>query len=86
MRGTGKTTRLIDEAIQILFEYGEVTIPVDSESESFQNRTPVETMVWGAEDFNETSQVELFEKLLTRLTHEHPGQFTVEDFTIRLDV
>lgn len=82
MRSSGKTTRAINQAIETLFDKGEVIIPqvslktVESHREYFKGYSveAMEKVIFDPDqDINKFVQVELFLKTKKRLDIEHRG-------------
>lgn len=76
MRKTGKTTRLVDKAIQSLFTNGEICIPNSKDS--------ARLIEVNGEVFTDGSQRNFREIVINRLLLEHKGQFIVDGSIIRL--
>jgi hypothetical protein len=94
MRRSGRTTRLVDAAIQTLFTEGEIYIPFSRwvedkvgrlgySPEELQKRDRFIDWIEGGEMHNNT-QIYLRNKILDRLHLEHNGQFEVYNEWIRL--
>ena len=79
MRRSGKTTRTIDEAIQKLFTYGEITVPLNIGNRMYLNNKREETIVIDpdAKIGNEV-QRDLFSRIRKRLELEHRCMITVD--------
>lgn len=86
MRATGKTTRLINEAIEQLFLYGKILVPINSQYEkitSIGNYIGFPIII-EQDRTDDNTQKELFDKIIARLELEHKGQFEVEKKIIKL--
>jgi len=73
---TGKTTRKVDEAVQILFTEGIIYVPLGQrlkEFEQYQRGKVPETIICDGDAFEYGSppQRDLFERILRRLETEH---------------
>ncbi|RDY58019.1 hypothetical protein [Flagellimonas nanhaiensis] len=89
MRRTGKTTRLVDLAIQTLFEKGEIFIAdmkwIESERRGFTSDEIADRDKFIDEiDASQRIQNHLMSRILKRLESEHHGQFEVNGRFIRL--
>ena len=81
MRATGKTTRLVDEAIQHLFKYGYVRILLNHEImdpnfyRGFTNEQILDLKRFIDPDFrdNNHAQLYLIGKIKDRIINEHGG-------------
>lgn len=87
MRRSGKTTRLVDKAVQLLFEDGNVFIPQAGFLERRDNlggytKEQIEKMRWMVDDYegkqSNKMQSRLRQILIKRLQSEHQGQFVEE--------
>lgn len=92
-RCTGKTTRVINDAVERLFQFKEIFIPNKNHLKNninFFNRITDTTIIID-EDWNEgIAQEEMFYRLLDRLKIEHSEQFNVnkneKGYTIKLKI
>lgn len=78
-RFTGKTTRVIDKAIQDLYRYGKLAVPKNKALEDMDFVFKDKTMTAMDPDWRSSSfiQVDLFHRILKRLQSEHPNQYLV---------
>lgn len=81
-RRIGKTTRVIDKAIQDLYKYGELVVPkndalADRNFIFDDDRAIAVDPDWRCSPY---VQKELFHSVLKRLKSEHPNQYTVSGF------
>lgn len=76
MRGSGKTTRKIDEAIQILFKYGEIILPSKKEIEDgtyYRGYSNQEIFIIDPDyHYGTRVQHDLMHRIVQRLAIEHP--------------
>lgn len=75
-RRTGKTTRIIDKAIQTLFTKGEILVPFTSSFNTlkgFKRGTLILDPIEG--DLDSENQRNLFARIMDRLEREHPDDF-----------
>jgi len=87
MRRNGDTTRIVDEAIQKLFKYGEITIPLNMGNTKYFNGKNKDSIIIDPDaDISIEVQRQLFSRLRIRLDIEHHNQFIVNprDMTITL--
>ena len=82
-RRTGKTTRMVDQAIQELFRYGRIRIPNQSDilnSVHITNMAPQYTYVIIDPDYIEDTHIQqdLFKKIVKRLDNEHKVNLSVD--------
>lgn len=83
MRRSGKTTRTIDEAIQILFTKGAIKIP---NSQEIDRLPPGRTSAYLKENnwildpdwTTGSAQEDLYRRIFNRLEIEHPNRYTVD--------
>ena len=78
MRKEGKTTRLIDDAIQTLFKEGSICVPHESEL-PFNSRGII-LKIFIDEDAHETNRAQSHfrDRLFSRLFEEHRGSFNIK--------
>jgi hypothetical protein len=91
MRRSGKTTRLIDEAVQALFNEGEIIIPdgrwINDEHKrgfSIQQIDKINRFIDDVYSPNGESQERFKRLLIRRLSIEHQDAFEVKGNTIKL--
>lgn len=88
MRRSGKTTRLIDQAVQHLFDKGRVVVPIsglDNVDRSIRGDDPSTDIFFDPDSFNyeemrsrPIAQRDFAYRLKSRLEIEHPGCFNTQ--------
>lgn len=75
MKGSGKTTRTIDEAIQGLFEVGGIIVPITNVSNLQEIMDSMPSYpVYTDPDYNEAgAQRDFLKRLERRIKQEHPN-------------
>jgi len=83
---TGKTTRVVDAAIQRLFARGVIKVPMRPGIEKMSSGAFKDCIVDPDWETSYSVQRSLFSRILRRLSSEHKGQYIVDrnKFTIRL--
>lgn len=71
MRASGRTTRIVDEAIQTLFTNGEIKVVSRTELSKEDNLLDLSTTITDHYHTSEAAK-EVFERILLRLRTEHP--------------
>ena len=87
MKGMGITTRTIDNAVQMLFKSGKITVPLSKELKDFHQAhwvIDVSCLETNNDMIKDAIQTDLFNKIQDRLQLEHEEQFIVENKTITL--
>lgn len=87
-RFTGKTTRVIDKAIQDLYQYGKLAVPKNKALEDVDFVFKDKTMTAMDPDWRSSPfiQVDLFHRILKRLQSEHPNQYVVSGINSKCPV
>ena len=90
MRRLGRTTRLVDNAIQTLFQEGEIFIPdsswLESNGRGFTKEEIEKRNLFIDVEGTGFSQKYFLRRLMRRLNAEHPGQAILDGNWIKLIV